>query len=151
MLTGKGLSLNKIRPIGLTILCVLLVISRGIIPLWLSFIFIQSNQISQLLGIGKGAFAVNTLISLGIILTGFFTWKGSVRAKKYLFIFVWANVLNVVLNNINILIDPSALGIESLNQKQTMQVVANVVRSAFWIVLLYWYFNTAKAKEYFSE
>jgi hypothetical protein len=150
MFSGKGFLMNKIRPIGLSVLCVLLVISKGITPLWLSFIFMQSNQMSQLLGMGIGAFAVNALISLGIILAAFFTWEGSVRAKKYLFMFVWANVLGVAFNNISILIDPSALGIESLDQKQLMQLVANLVRSAFWIVLLYWYFNTAKAKEYFS-
>ena len=143
--------MNKPRPVGVTVLCILVVISLGVIPIWLAYFFFTNQELSSLTGMNLAAFLGNFTISIGITVSAFFTWKGSNRARIVMFSLVWVHVAGVVYNNISLLINPSLLGLDVLNEKQTTKLLTNMGRSILWLVLLYWYFNTEKAKAYFER
>lgn len=143
--------MNKARPVGVTVLCILVAISLGIIPIWLAYLFFTNQELSSLTGMNLAAFLGNFAISMGIVASAFLTWKGSNRAKTIMFSLVWLHVAGVIYNNINLLIDPSLLGLDALNEKQTTKLLTNIGRSVLWLVLLHWYFSTQKAKTYFAK
>lgn len=143
--------MSKTRPVGITVLCVLIVISLGLIPIWFAYWFLTNQELARLTGMNLYAFFGNLVIALGIIVSALFTWKGSNRAKKVLVSLVWVHVAGVVFNNINLLINPSLLGLESLDDRQMAKLFINAGRAIFWLVLLHWYFNTEKAKAFFTR
>jgi len=131
-------------------MCALISVSLGLIPLWLSYQFVRNPQMSDLLGYGLTVFTLNAAIAVGILISAFLAWKGNATAKKSLFALVWLHVIGIVLNNANVLMNPAALGLESLDDRQITKLLMNIGRAAIWLVLIHWYFNTQKAKEYFK-
>lgn len=140
--------MNSTRPVGITVICILISISLGLIPLWWVSHFIHDSVEKELLGLNLAALIVNAAIAVGIIVAAFFTWKGKSRAKNILIALVWIHVLGIAFNNAGVLLNPSALGIESLNDRQMTKLLMNIGRAAIWLVLVHWYFNTQKAKEF---
>lgn len=143
--------MNKARPVGVTVLCILVAISLGAIPIWFAYLFFTNQELSRLTGMNLAAFLGNFTISMGIVASAFFTWKGSNRAKRILFSLAWLHVAGVIYNNINLLVNPSLIGLDTLNEKQITKLLTNIGRSVLWLVLLHWYFNTQKAKAFFAK
>ena len=103
-----------------------------------------------MLGLDSFTFVLSAALAVGIIISAFFTWKGHTKAKKILIALVWVHVIGVVLNNLYFLVNPDLLGVASRNDQFMTKVLMNIGRAVFWLVLMYWYFNTQKAKEYFQ-
>lgn len=142
--------MNTTRPLGVTVLCVLVAISLGFIPILVGYTVMQSPEVSGILGLDSFTFVLSAALAVGIIISAFFTWKGDTKAKKILIALVWVHVIGVVLNNVYFLVNPDLLGVASRNDQFMTKVLMNIGRAVFWLVLMYWYFNTQKAKEYFQ-
>ena len=80
--------MNTTRPLGVTVLCVLVAISLGFIPIWVGYTVMQSQEVSRMLGLDSFTFVLGAALALGIIVSAFFTWKGDRKAKKILITFV---------------------------------------------------------------
>jgi|LakMenEpi03Aug12_release.lakeMendotaPanAssembly.Ray.scaffolds.fasta_scaffold647390_2 hypothetical protein len=139
------------RPIGITILTSLDVISMSILPLAMLYMAASSMQLNQILQLGFFSILSTLVLSIAIALAAYKTFEGNVKAKNILLILITIYVGLIIFNNVSVMLNPQLLGFEQFNSKQLKTLEANIFRPAIMLLINFLYFNSKKVTEYFQS
>ena len=130
------------RPLGVTILTLLLALSAGLLPLILSvmFLFTPVGEI-----IGPLNLIFSTIVALGVLVSAFGTWRGIPRFRDMLVTFSTLHFIGIAFNN-------ALLALEGVvPEGRTAFTWGRVIRSAISIGIVLWYFKLSDRADYFFD
>ena len=114
----------------------------GIVPVAIS---IGLFKVANVLAFDSALMTV--CLGSAICYTTYQAWSGNDRARKILLILLSLHWGMIIFNNMQIAFsDVAAL----LNRGQRMKLYANMGRSAFWLIINYWYFLGPRAREFYG-
>ena len=130
------------RPLGVTILTLLLALSAGLLPLIFS-VMLLFTPVGEIVGPLNLIFS--TIVALGVLVSAFGTWRGIPRFRDLLVTFSTLHFVGVAFNN-------ALLALEGVvPEDRTVITWGRVIRSAFSIGIVFWYFKLSDRANYFFD